>query len=221
MATRKGLWDETLVPDGWFSPSQQVVGWFDRDEIDDAAVPAEGSGVVDGVGALVGAGSAAEGSGDVAGVGTLVGAGGAAEGTGSTAGVGTLVGEGAVPAAGGGSIGGVGALQGAGGPTAVPDTHDGFAPRRRKRAEEAEREREERRKSDRDELRQALADAIDPPAVAAEMREAVVSARPVRRLVLPPRPPPDAVDPRYDLALDEAAWLAELDDEETLLALLG
>lgn len=105
-------------------------------------------------------------------------------------------------------------------PPVTTDTHDGFK-RKRRRAEEAEREREERRKSDRDALRQALTDAIDPPAVAEAMREAIVPARPVRRLVLPPRPALDAVDPRYDLALDEAAWLAELDDEETLLALLG
>lgn len=88
-----------------------------------ASGPAEGSGSVAGVGAMVGAGShTASGSGSVVGVGAPVGAGLAVKsGSGSVTGVGLLVGEGEAPSSvpsGGGSVSGVGLLVGQGGAVA-------------------------------------------------------------------------------------------------------
>jgi hypothetical protein len=80
----------------------------------------EGSGTVDGIGSLVGAGQATHGgSGEVSGVGSLVGTGQATHsGSGTIDGIGSLVGEGYAPivgaAEGSGTVDGIGSLVGAG-----------------------------------------------------------------------------------------------------------
>lgn len=107
-------------------------------------------------------------------------------------------------------------------PPIVLDTRGGIGKRRRK-LEQLLREQDEAKRRDREELRGIIADAVDPPVVAAEVREVVAPVRRERRAAPAPAVEPLAAPLGFDLraAMDEAAWLAELDDEETLLALLG
>lgn len=109
-------------------------------------------------------------------------------------------------------------------PPVVVDTHDGFERRKRKRQAEAEAQRrlDAAKRQDRDDLRTLLETAVDPPAAPA----AVEPPRKKRKVLSIGRAAPELL-PRIAAPIEldgvalEAQRLAELDDEETLLALLG
>jgi hypothetical protein len=101
------------IPGSAAAEARALTGWL-YTGISFVSVANSGSGVVTGVGGLVGDGATnRSGAGDVTGIGSLVGAGFTAS-NGSVDGIGSLAGAGASPNGGNGSVDGIGSLVGEG-----------------------------------------------------------------------------------------------------------